>query len=88
MGEGGRVGPTTQCIIIEQFRKLRDGDRFWYENPSVLRPDQITQIKQVTLGKVVCDNSDDIRDITEDVFTLEDDGSVSSSTVRGCHKCH
>ena len=59
--EGGRVGPTTQCLLVEQFKRLRDGDRFWYENPSVLSAAQLAQLKQVTLAGIVCDNADDIR---------------------------
>lgn len=27
---GGRVGPLFKCLLLEQFRTLRDGDRFWW----------------------------------------------------------
>jgi peroxidase len=44
--------------------------RFWYENPSVFKPEQLTQIKQTSLGRVLCENGDDITDVTMDVFIL------------------
>ena len=44
---GTRIGPTFLCLIVLQFKRLRDGDRFWYENPGVFSPTQLTQIKQV-----------------------------------------
>ncbi len=29
---GSSVGMTSQTILVDQFRRLRDGDRFWYQN--------------------------------------------------------
>lgn len=65
-----KVGPLFRCIIIDQFRRLRDGDRFWYENAGIFKPEQLSQIKQTSLARVLCDNGDNITRITEDVFTL------------------
>ncbi|XP_054548247.1 probable oxidoreductase PXDNL isoform X2 [Talpa occidentalis] len=65
---GTQVGPTLMCLLVTQFQRLRDGDRFWYENPGVFTPEQLTQLKQVSLGRVLCDNGDNIQQIQEDVF--------------------
>lgn len=58
--EGAAVGPTFVCLLREQLIKLRNTDRFWYENdlpPSSLRPDQITEIRKVSLAGILCANS-------------------------------
>lgn len=68
--EGGKVGPLFQCLLVEQFRRLRDGDRFYYENPSVFLPQQLEQIKQANLGRVLCDVGDKIEEVTDNVFIL------------------
>lgn len=46
------------------------GYRFWYENPGVFKPEQLTQIKQSTLARVICDSSDDILEVTKNVFKM------------------
>ena len=30
--EGSELGETFRTIVIDQFVRVRDGDRFWYEN--------------------------------------------------------
>uniref|UniRef100_A0A8C3QU24 Ig-like domain-containing protein n=1 Tax=Cyanoderma ruficeps TaxID=181631 RepID=A0A8C3QU24_9PASS len=67
---GTRVGPTLMCLLTTQFRRLRDGDRFWYENPGVFTPAQLTQIRQASLARVICDNSDHIQQLQRDVFQV------------------
>ena len=67
---GARIGPTFRCILIDQFRRLRDGDRFYYENPSTFKPEQLSQIKQYSLARVLCDTGDNITQISKNVFVL------------------
>lgn len=77
--EGGKVGPLFRCILIEQFKRLRDGDRFWYESPGVFKSEQLRQIKSTSLARVLCDNGDNIDTIGENVFLLPEvqDGLIS-----------
>lgn len=42
----------------------------WYENPGVFTPAQLTQIKQTSLARIVCDNSDNITRVQRDVFRV------------------
>lgn len=77
--EGGKVGPLFRCLLVEQFKRLRDGDRLWYENPSLFKPDQLREIKKTSLARILCDNGDNIDTIGENVFLLpeEQDGLIS-----------
>lgn len=68
--DGAKIGPTFRCILIEQFNRLRNGDRHWYENPSTFKPEQLSQIKMASLARVLCDNGDNITQITNNVFFL------------------
>lgn len=49
--------------------------RFWYERPGHFTPDQLQQLRQSSLARVICDNADAIEYVPRDVFVLE---SVSS----------
>lgn len=44
--------------------------RLWYENPGVFSPAQLTQIKQTSLARILCDNSDNITHVQRDVFRV------------------
>jgi len=69
---GAIVGPTFACIIASQFRNLRYGDRFWHENradnPYPFTPGQLDSIRQATLAKVICGNSDNMEFIQRRAF--------------------
>merc|ERR1712150_289666 len=69
---GGLVGPTFACIIGRQFNRLRKGDRFWYENSGAysFTEDQLSQLRRVTLARVMCSNGDNITTIQPHVMEL------------------
>ena len=74
---GGRIGPTFACIFAITFKGLREGDRFYYENPGVFTPEQLNEIKKASLSRVICDNGDDIREVQPNAF----------STVQAKRRC-
>ncbi|XP_066492583.1 eosinophil peroxidase-like [Tiliqua scincoides] len=65
----GRVGPLFSCIFKTQFQKLRDGDRFWWQNPGVFTPQQRQALNRVSLSRIICDNTH-IREVPRSVFRV------------------
>uniref|UniRef100_A0A8C0LM62 Myeloperoxidase n=1 Tax=Canis lupus dingo TaxID=286419 RepID=A0A8C0LM62_CANLU len=53
----GRVGQLLACLIGTQFRKLRDGDRFWWENRGVFSSQQQQALARISLPRIICDNT-------------------------------
>ncbi|KAJ9596468.1 hypothetical protein L9F63_012507, partial [Diploptera punctata] len=73
--EGAVVGPTFACLLGRQFHYLRRGDRYWYENdlpPSSFTREQLNEIRKVSLARVICDNSDGIKQVQPSVFLDKD----------------
>ena len=69
--EGSSLGELMQTVLIDQFERLRDGDRFWYEN--VLSGSQLAAVGRTTLSDVIMRNTD-IEGLSGNVFVEGDEG--------------
>ena len=67
--DGGSFGETISKIVLEQFKRTRDGDRFWYEN--YIKPGCLTLwIESITFKDVL------EWTINEDITSLDATGNV------------
>ncbi|XP_069105145.1 peroxidase-like isoform X1 [Argopecten irradians] len=71
------LGPTFTAIFVDQFKRLKFGDRYYFENTDSetgFSEGQIDAIKKVTLGKVMCQafNFDVMQKDVFDVPSIED----------------
>jgi peroxidase len=60
---GSILGPTLTCLILDQFIRVKYGDRFWYENPNSFSMQQLSEIRKSSLARIICDNSDNIESV-------------------------
>jgi peroxidase len=65
---GSFIGPTFACIFGITFDNVRNGDRFWYENPQTFTQRQLREIQKGSVARVICDNSDNINRVQPDAF--------------------
>ncbi|XP_032786422.2 peroxidase [Daphnia magna] len=71
--EGALLGPTFQCIVADQFLRLKKGDRFFYDlggQPGSFTEEQLYEIRQTSFARLICDNSH-VLDTQPLVFKLE-----------------
>jgi peroxidase len=61
------LGALFTAIIVEQFERLRSGDRFWYENDPALSREEVANLRKTTLADLIRRNTG-VRDIQDDVF--------------------
>jgi len=55
--ESGILGPTSTCIISKQFKELRIGDRFFYDNDDPITrftPNQLNEIRKSSFARFMC----------------------------------
>lgn len=53
---GSQLGELFHAIVLDQFLRVRDGDRFWYEDR--LSPELVDEINNTTLSDIILRNSD------------------------------
>ena len=76
---GALVGPTFSCIIREQMKRVRDGDRFFYEKPGVFPYSQLREIKKASLSRILCDNLENVVSVQENAFLASSSKDIRKS---------
>jgi hypothetical protein len=79
--KGSSLGPTFQAIIADQFTRLRDGDRFWYQNQ--FSGPMLQQISQTSLSDIIKRNTTD-SNLQENVFQFK--AGISGMVVTDLNK--
>jgi len=82
---GGSVGMTFRTIIADQFMRLRDGDRFWYQNSFF--DEQRNRLEHTRLADIIKRNST-TNNLQDNVFFFkaEINGQVFADTNADGHQ--
>ena len=74
---GAMLGETFHAIIVDQFTRLRDGDRFWFENDPYFLANQglLDELRDTTLADIIRRNTPIGDEMPDDVFTVAAGGN-------------
>jgi len=67
--KGALVVEIFYAILKDQFERLRDGDRFWYEN--TFWGKELKKIKKTTLAKIIRRNTNVGKELQKNVFIVK-----------------
>ena len=75
------LGPTLECLVSQQFEKLKTGDRFFYTNPAQFTFQQLEEIKGQNLASILCAGADEPHKVKvqPNVFKLPSDDNKPKS---------
>src|SRR5213079_864060 len=62
------LGATHIAVLTDQFERLRDGDRFWYED--YLDPGTLATVQATRLSDIIRRNTTILTELQNNVFTL------------------
>ncbi len=66
---GAMVGETLFVVLRDQFERLRDGDRFWFE--SYLPPAMLQQVREQSLARIIRRNTAIRGELQDNVFVTQ-----------------
>ena len=72
---GSSMGELFTTVLVDQFTRLRDGDRYWYLRDPDLSAADINEIQATTLADIVRRNTG-ISQIQDNVFFMPEPGSA------------
>jgi len=77
---GAMVGRLLHRVFTDQFRRLRDGDRFWYQN--LYRGEALRTLERTRLSDVIRRNTAIGSELGDDVFIVPDRAGAEPRTPR------
>lgn len=71
LNPGGLAGPTFTCIWLEQLKRIRKGDRLFYDHKDgPFTRDQLNEIRKARVSKLYCNNSNGIKKMQPNGFLV------------------